>query len=166
MGETSRTDKLRILHKSVLKSNHGVAVTATGWVIQADGSWLLDQNLSAKQMIIPISGLVAGDVITGFRIIGSIGAKAGGTTTLDADLRRNLKGAGSITDASVGAITQITAVADAALDTEKEISNHEVADDYFYYVSITGTTLNNAENDIFVTGIEVDIKRKLGAKGL
>ena len=160
MGKT--TSYLKTQLKTVVKTNIGVAVTATGWVIAGDGSWLLDQNLSAKIMLFPIPDLGVGDVITGFRIIGSVGAKASGSTTLDADLRRNLKGAGAITDASVGAIAQQVLEADTALDVEKTISNHLVADDYFYYVKVTGTTADNAENDANIIGIEVDVIKSFG----
>ena len=136
-------------------------VVDSDWTQQSDGSILLDQNKSAKKLVIPISGLKVGDEIAGFRIVGSIGAKAGGTSTLDADLRKITKASGSITDASVGSMTQIAAVADAAVDNGSTLGSAEtVAADYQYYILVTGTTDDNVENDIFIAGAEVDVNRK------
>lgn len=136
-------------------------IVDSDWTMQADGTTLLDQNKSAKKLVIPIPGLKVGDEIAGFRILGSVGAKAGGTSTLDADLRKNTKGAGSITDASVGDMTQIAAVEDTAVDNGSTFGSAEtVAADYQYYILVTGTTADNAENDIFITGAEIDVNRK------
>lgn len=160
-----RTSELKIQKTTVVLCNAGTPVDSD-WGIQSDGSYLLDQNMASKAMVFPVAGLNAGDIITGFRILGSLGAGAGNSTTIDADLRRNLKAAGSITDASVGAIAQTTVNADTALDIEKAISGegHTVAEDYQYYVNVTGSTANNAVNDIYVTGIEVDVIKKFGDK--
>lgn len=162
---TTTTSKLVLQQISVVNCNVGTPIDAD-WVIQADGTYMLDQNLGAKVMLYPITGLNVGDQIKAFRILGSCNGTSGNAGVVDADLRRNLKGAGAITDASVGAITQVSNEADTALDEEKTGLNHAVADDYQYYVKVTGTCADNAACDIFIQGIEIDVIKKLGMKPL
>lgn len=162
---TTTTSKLVLQQQTVILCNNGIQIDSE-WTIQSDGTYLLDQNQSSKVILFPISGINVGDQIRSFRVLGSCNGTTSAAAVLDADLRRNLKGAGAITDASVGAITQVSNEADTALDAEKTGLNHTVADDYQYYVKVTGTCADNAACDIFLQGIEVDVVKKLGMKPL
>jgi hypothetical protein len=134
-------------------------VSASAWEAAADGTFTLDQNLSDKTLVIPITGLRVGDKLLTFRVVGALGATSSNATVVDADLRKVTKGAGAVTDASVADITQVSVEADTALDSEADLSEEVVATDYQYYVLVTGTTANNAANDIALCGVELDIIR-------
>lgn len=143
---------------------------ATGTWTQAldDGSLICDQNQTAATLIIPLTGLKVGDEITGFRLVGAVGAKAAGTTTVDAVLKKVTKGAGSVTatngpgSGSVCSITQVSKVADYSMDELCTLgSTVTVATDYQYFIKVTATTADNAENDVFVTGVELLINRRV-----
>jgi len=146
-------------HKTIL-CNAGTEAT-TGTVARLDnGTLFVDQNQSAATMVFPVSGMHAGDVINKFRVVGGVGAKTGGVTSVDADLRKVTGAAGGVTDASVGAITQVSVEADTAVDSEKAGLTETVATDYQYYVLVTVTTADNAENDAYITGVEVDLNSR------
>lgn len=133
-------------------------VTASGWGPSADGTTRLAASLSTKIFYIPVNGLKSGDEIVGFRITGQI-ESGGNAVTLDADFRKVTGAAADVTDASVGAITQISKTADYAVNDAKTFTAIEtVATNNGYYVVITGTT--NASTDIAVIGIEVTVNRK------
>ena len=128
------------------------------WVNAIDGTARLPASETAQKFTIPISGLKVGDELVAFRIVGQI-ESAGATATLDADLRKVTKAAADVTDASVGAITQVSVAADTAVDAAKTLAAvTTVAADFQYYVLVTGTTAGST--DIAVIGIEVDLNRK------
>jgi len=145
----------------MMYNNFNQGVTGTASTLD-DGTAFIDQAQTATTIVYPISALKVGDELVGFRIVGALGATGGNATTVDADLRKVTKGAGTVTDASVGAITQTSVTADTALDTAKTFGAVEtVASDYQYYVLVTVTTANNAANDVALTGVELDINRKV-----
>jgi len=149
------------LEKKTILCNNGAEAT-TGTVTRINnGSLFIDQNQAAATMAFPVSGLHVGDVINEFRVTGAIGAKSGGVSSVDADLRKITKGAGALTDASIGAITQVSVEADTALDSSKASLDEVVATDYQYYVLVTVTTADNAENDVFIAGVEVDLNNDI-----
>lgn len=149
----------RVVRKETRLFNAGHAVTASGWVETTAGVYSLATNLSSKVLMIPLPNLPVGRQISGFRILGALGATTANATVIDAALHKVTKGAGSVTDSEVGAITQVSVVADTALDSEKVFTRSElIKDDYQYYVKITGTTANNAACDVAVTGVEVDVE--------
>lgn len=159
MARFKETKGYALERKTILCNNGHSGATGTNTFSKDDGTCFIDQNQSSTTIVYPISGLHVGDVISNFRVLGAIGAKSGGATTVDADLRKVTKGSGSVTDASVGAITQVSEEADAALDEEKSDLDEIVADDYQYYVLVTVTTADNTENDVSLTGIEVDVNQ-------
>jgi len=129
------------------------------WTFGADGTVRLAASNTAKIAICPLPGLKPGDIITGFKIYGQI-ESAGGAVTLDADLRRVLHVAADVTDASLGAITQVAVTADTDVESSKTLaSQHTVAAEYGYYVKITGTTAGST--DIAVVSVELQITRTL-----
>jgi len=147
----------KVVNNDIHFYNTHQIVTATGWVHAADGTITLATNLSTKKFTIPITGLKKGQKIKGFRILGALGATTGLATVIDADLRKVTKGAGAVTDASVGSIAQVSVEADTVLDAEKVGLNETVLDDYQYYVVVTGTTANDVACDVAIVGIEVDV---------
>lgn len=137
------------------------AGTTAGWVVNAgDDLGLLatvPQSQTASTLVIPISGLKVGDTITGFHLVGQIDS-AGNTVTLDADLRSLTAAAAGHTDASVGAITQVSVTADTALssaNTEKASLTQAVGATTTFYVLVTATT--GATCDIEIQGVAVTV---------
>jgi hypothetical protein len=136
------------------------AAVVSDWTISTSGAYLLALNITGKSLNFPLSGLQEGDIIQKFRVLGGVEAISGSATTLDACLWRVTKAAAADgTATSLGAITQVSAVADASVDSEKDVTDVTVADDYQYFVGVKGTTANTDECGAMVTGVEVDIKR-------
>ena len=149
------------LEKKTILCNEGREATTGTAVRLDDGTIFVDQSQTATTIVFPVSGLHVGDRLEKFRLVGAVGATTSNSTTVDADLRTVTGGAGAVTDASVGAITQVDTDADVALDSEKTGLNTLVATDYQYYVLVTITTAANAACDVFITGVEVDVNNSL-----
>lgn len=114
----------------------------------------LPASQTASTWVIPINGLDVGDVITSFSVVAQV-ESAGGAVTLDADLRKFTNAAANATDASVGAITQVSVTADTAVASSKTFTTAEtVAATESFYVLFTGTTA--ASTDIQLMGIIVN----------
>ena len=140
--------------------NDAVVVTASGWVPATTGTTNLATNLSAKKFYIPLGGLRVGDQIVSFSIKGALSATGGAATVIDADLRKVTGAADAVTDASVGAITQVSVTADAALNASKTFAATEtVATGFQYYVLVTGTTANDAACTAQVIGVELTVNK-------
>lgn len=155
---TMDSDRSLVKNSQVLFCGGAEVVTASGWAPAADGTTRLAQSLTAKIFYIPITGLKVGDVITAFRITGQV-ESGGNAATLDADLRKVTAGTADVTDASLGAITQVSVTADATVNSTKTLaSSSTVASLSGYYVVVTGTT--GASTDIAVIGVEVTVNRK------
>ena len=136
----------------------GAKVGATaGWVVKGAAD-LYEATCPASQtastLVIPVGGLKVGWTITGFKIAAQI-ESAGNTVTLDADLRKQTNAAGDPTDASVGAITQVSVTADTASAAEKTGLTEVVAADEWLYILITATTA--AATDIRFLGCTVTV---------
>jgi hypothetical protein len=138
--------------------NNGVIVS--DWTNSTNGVYLLAHNITGKSVNFPLTALKEGDIIQKFRVLGGVEAISGSATTLDACLWKVTKAAAAdATATSLGAITQVSAVADAAVDSEKDVTDVTVADDYQYFVDAKATTANTDECGAMVIGVEVDIKR-------
>jgi hypothetical protein len=131
----------------------------SGWAVgaAADTGYLATMAASqtAGTYVVPIGGMKVGSTITGFHVIGQI-ESAGGAVTLDADLRKHTAVAADPTDASVGAITQLSVTADTKVDNENAAKTgltEVVAQDETFYVLLTGTTA--ASTDIIILGVGV-----------
>lgn len=142
--------------------NAKVGATA-GWLIAATddiGHATLPAAKTASTLVIPIQGLEVGDTISGFSLVGQIENTAGNACTVDADLRKLTSGAADNTDASVGAITQVSVAVDTKLSSAnagKSGLADTVGDDEFFYLLITATT--GASVDIDLMGALVTITR-------
>ncbi len=132
--------------------------TTPGWVIQQNDNLGLaatcQASITAATLVIPVSGLTVGDKITAFSVVGQI-ESGGNTVTLDADLRKLTAAAADVTDASVGAITQISVTADAIVSSSKTGLTEVVAADETFYVLLTATT--GVLTDIALQGITVTV---------
>jgi len=144
--------------RTVLFSGIGKVGGSAGWAVGAAADTAYSATMAASQtagtfvMQLPYVGV--GDTITGVYPIGQI-ESAGGAVTLDCDLRAMTNAAGDPTDASVGAITQISVSADTAVGIAhiKSGLTHTVLATNNYYVLLTGTTA--ASTDIILLGVAI-----------
>ena len=131
---------------------------ATGtWSVANDtGIATCAASQTAATFCIPLN-LKQGDIITSFKVSGQL-ESAGNTATVDADLRATTAAAGDLTDASVGAITQVSKTADYLIADEKTGLSHTVISGNSYYVLVTVTTA--ASTDVALQGVEVTVTEK------
>ena len=150
------------LEKKIITCNAGHSgITGTNTFATDDGTCFVDKAQTNTTIIYPVSGLHVGDKINQFRITGALGADTAKATVVDANLRKVTGGAGSVTDASVATITQVSVVTDTALDSEATAEFDEVvATDYQYYVLVKISTYNDDANDASITGVEVDVNQE------
>jgi hypothetical protein len=109
------------------------------------------------KLVIPLPWLKVGDIITGFHAVGQI-ESAGGTVTLDLDLRKMTAAAADVADASVGAITQLSVTADTIISADnsrKADLSETVGVDESFYILATGTTA--ASTDIALQGVCIEM---------
>ena len=115
----------------------------------------LPASQTSKNIVIPITiPLKIGWTITAFTINGQIDS-GGNTATLDADLRKHTEATAGYTDASIGAITQISKTADYKIIDSKGSLAEVVAADESYYILVTGTTAGTT--DIEIASITVTV---------
>lgn len=133
--------------------------STTGWV--ATGNDTTAVTLAASQtaeiFVFPIEGLQLGDTIVSYKVIGQI-ESAGGSVTLDADMRKLVNAAADPADSSIGAITQVAVTADTAVASSKTLATAElIASGDHVYMLVTGTTAGST--DIQLLGVEVVVNR-------
>jgi hypothetical protein len=132
--------------------------SAAGWVVGAATNLPYVATMAASQTagtaVIPIDGLKIGDTITAFRVVAQV-ESAGGTVTIDAALRAVTNVAAEPTDASIGAITQVSVTADTAVSAEKASLTETVTSGKTYYLLITATTA--ASTDIILLAPEITV---------
>lgn len=130
-----------------------VGATAGMTTANDTGTVKCPASQTAATFTIPLQ-LKAGNVITAFAVSGQI-ESAGNTVTVDADLRATTAAEGDLTDASIGAITQISKTADYLINDSKTGLSHTVISGNSYYVLITITTA--ASTDVDLQGAEVTV---------
>lgn len=135
------------------------AGTTAGWTVAAGNNLgtlaTMAQSQTAGTLVAYICGLEVGDTITGFGVYSSINS-AGGTVTLDADLRKIVIAAGaSGTDSSIGTITQVSVTAATASSATKTGLSETVVAGTTYYLLLTGTTA--ASTTIELTDLELTV---------
>lgn len=136
---------IRATQKRLVSAHAKIGGTA-GWVIATATNVgtmaTLPQSQTASTLVLMLSGLKVGDTITAFNLAG-FNTSGGNTVTVDADLRSLTAAAGSFTDASVAAMTQVSVTGNTALtvaNTAKTGLSAVVAADVTYYILITATT--------------------------
>ena len=158
LQDASATMGLTGQSRTTIFNGIGKVGGSAGWAVGAAADTAYMGTVAASQTagtyIVQLPYLGIGDTITGVYPIGQI-ESAGGAVTLDADLRAHTNAAGEPTDASVGAITQISVTADTAVGIAhiKSGLTHTVLATNSYYVLLTATTA--ASTDIILMGIAV-----------
>lgn len=132
--------------------------TTAGWTVAAANNLGTVATVAASQtsctLVIPIEVKV-GDTITGFSVYSSINS-AGGTVTLDADLRKLVIAAGaSATDSDIGSITQVSVTAATASTATKGSLTQVVAAGETYYLLLTATTAGSTTIELLQPEITV-----------
>lgn len=146
----------------ILPAAAGKVGTTAGWVSAAANNLSL-ATVAASQtsstLVVPVTGLLVGDRITGFFATGQI-ESGGNAVTLDIALRRMTAAAADVTDAAVASITQVSVTADTILSSSNTRSSDLIevvgADESFYFL-LTATTL--ASTDIALQSLTVEIVR-------
>ena len=108
---------------------------------------------TASTFVIPIP-VQEGMTITGFNLSGQI-ESAGNTITVDADLRATTAAAGALTDASIGAITQISKTGDYLVNDGKASLTETTTAGKSYYVLVTCTSA--AATDLDLQSVELSV---------
>ena len=152
----------RVGNEKVFPAGAGKAGATAGWAFPSAHSGFTNSGVvglpasqTASTWVIPVQGLKVGDTITDFKVSAQI-ESAGGTVTLDADLRKLTAVAADVTDASVGAITQVSVTADTKVSSSKTLATPEVvAADEEFYILLTGTTA--ASTDVQLLGATITV---------
>lgn len=138
----------------------GARVGATaGWVVTGStniGQAALPASQTASTLVVPVTiPLKVGWIVTAFSIQGQA-ESAGGALTVDCDLRKLTVAAADLTDASIGAITQIAKTADYAINDSKTLAAAEtIAVGENLYFLVTGTTAGST--DIAISGFTITV---------
>jgi hypothetical protein len=136
----------------VITAGGKVGATA-GWSVNdaanRAGLAKLPASQTASTLVVPISGLVVGQVLTGYTVRGQV-ESAGGAVTLDAALRSLTVAAADLTDAAVtsGAITQVAVTADTSVASAVTGLALTIAAGVTYYLLLTGTTAGSTDIDL------------------
>lgn len=145
-----------------IAASNGVVGATAGWANPSAHTGFtnaavvgLPASQTASTWVVPVQGLIDGDTIVSYTVRGQI-ESAGNAATLDVDLRKLTVAAANVTDASIGAITQVSVTADAAVSSSKTLATAEVvaATEQFYFL-VTGTT--NASTDIQLVGFTISL---------
>lgn len=149
----------RPAQKRLITDGAKIGATA-GWAVAAaDNKNSLARcpaSQTASTIVVPLSYLKVGDIITAFHLAGQI-ESAGNTVTLDAELRKQTVAAGDLVDASVASMTQVSVTADTALsssNTAKTLGTAEtVGADESFYLLITATTAASTDIDLSAVAV-------------
>ena len=137
--------------KSIALQTNAKVGTTAGWVVNAANNLGKLATIPASQtgstLVIPVTGLKLGDIITAFYLNGSI-QSAGNAGTLTCDLRVLTAAAAGATDASLGAqsaplsvtANTILSVANTGKSAAGGFAAHTVVDGESYYILVTSTT--------------------------
>lgn len=148
----------------VISAANAKAGATAGWVVGAGDNKALS-TLPAEQtsstLVVPISGLQVGDIITGFYGVGQI-ESAGGAASISIDLRVMDAAAADVADASVDAMdAPLSVTADTIISSanaaKTDLTAKTVAADESYYFLVTATTA--ASTDIALQALVLNITR-------
>lgn len=160
LTEAGLTTAKRVSQKIIVNAAGQAKVGGTaGFVVAAAANVALvtcPASQTAAKLVVPVPAMKVGSTITGFHLVGQI-ESAGGTVTVDADLRKHTAAAADVSDASVGAIAQLSVTADAimsASNTRKADLAEVVAADETFYVLVTVTTAGST--DVALQGVAIE----------
>lgn len=148
-------------NQKLLHTLGGKVGATSGWTVGAAANLqvaTLPASQTASTLVIPITGLKPGWIITGFHLVGGI-SSSGGAVTLDAALRKGTAAASStLTDALIGAgMTQLAVTAATLVskaNARKTGLSEVVSDSCNYYLLITGTTAASTSVGLGTVAIE------------
>lgn len=135
--------------QGVQRMNTWMRVGATsGWVLTAidNSKATLAASQTSSTLVIPITGLKVGDVITAFALLGMINTNnTGNQVTINSALHSVQAVAGSSTDtaianATTSSVTNANTVFNGTSAGVKSGLSITVAADTTYYILVTGTT--------------------------
>jgi len=148
--------------------NSGAKVGATsGWTVNGATNLgtlaLLPASQTAATLVVPLTGLSVGDVVSTVALIGQI-ESAGGAVTIDMTIRKLTAVAADVTDAAICTLTQISVIADTAVTPTNGTCTLGTAETIngtteTLYALITATTAGST--DIVLTGLVVDVQKAL-----
>lgn len=153
---TSVTGLTRTAQKVLIQNGAKVGATAGAVVAAADNKNSLARvpaSQTASTIVVPLSGLKVGDILTSYHLVGQI-ESGGGTCTVDAALRKQTAAAGDLVDAAVtgGGITQLSVTADtimsAANTSPASMTADTVGADETFYLLVTVTTALATDVDL------------------
>ncbi len=153
--ESGVTTEVRVGQKVFVPAHLGKAGATSGFVVGATSDISLvtcPASKTASTYVVSVPSLKIGATITGFSIVGRVNS-AGGTVTVDADLRSQTAAAASTVDASVGTMTQLSVTAQtvmSAANTAKSGLAAVFVDGVNFYLLVTVTTA--ASTDIAIQG--------------
>lgn len=115
--------------------------TVGGGAVDAALTATLPASQTGSTLVVPVTGLKVGDVITGVHAVGQI-ESAGNGVTLDMDLRKMTAALADVADASVATMTQLSVTAQTIMSSANTsiVANETVGADETFYVLLTGTT--------------------------
>lgn len=137
---------------------HAKAGATSGFVIGATDNICLatcPASKTAATLVVPVTGLIVGEKITSFALVGQI-ESAGGTVTVDASLHRHNAVAADVTDTAVASMAQLSVTADTAItpiNASVGFNPEEVDIDGSYFLLITVTTA--ASTDVALQAIHI-----------
>lgn len=114
----------------------------------------LPQSQTGSTLVLRITGLKVGWTVTGYKVELQI-ESAGGTVTVDTDLRKQTNTAADPVDASIGTTTQVSVTADTKVEVAKTGLAEVIAADKWLFILITATT--GASTDIRLLGATVTV---------
>lgn len=138
--------------EKLVSAGLGKAGATAGWALPSAHAGFtnaevagLPASQTASTFVIPLTDLKVGDIITAFKVVAQI-ESAGGTVTLDADLRKLVNAASNPVDSSLGAITQVSVTAQTAVAASKTLASPEtIVAGSQYYIVLTGTTAGSTD---------------------
>jgi hypothetical protein len=132
-----------------------VGATAGATVAHADNKaslFRVPASQTASTVVIPVTGLKVGDIVTSFHLNGQI-ESAGNTCTLDAELRKMTAVAADNSDAAItdGSIVQVSVTADTLLSSANtapaSMTAETLAAGESLYILVTVTTAASTDVD-------------------
>jgi cytoskeletal protein CcmA (bactofilin family) len=137
---------------------------AAGWTVRA-GSNLWHSTCAASQssatLVVNISGLHVGDIITGGYLVGQV-ESGGNSVQINVELRKITAAAADLTDATVSDVVRATAITGDTIlsnsNTTLGTLNETVGADETFYALITVTTAASTDVDLQAFALKVTQK--------
>lgn len=140
-----------------------VGATA-GWVVAAAAdvyAMTVPASQTSSTLVIPVTGLHVGDIITGGNLVGQV-ESAGGAVQINVELKKYTAAAADLTPATVSDIVRLTSLtADTILSVTNStlgVLNETVGADETFYFLVTATTAGST--DIALQGAQLTVTQK------